>query len=91
LSLGGHLSGEDYQIVSDRRQAFRTHQNDMARLYEKVLPEGTISLDATALAADVHRQIAGRVIDDPGLPAPVAARRVEADCQRTGASEKGKT
>lgn len=61
LSVSGHLTGEDYRVVSDRRQAFITHQDEMTSLYERVLPHGTIPLDATAPVAQLHEDIIATV------------------------------
>jgi dTMP kinase len=62
MSIGGHMSGEDYRAVPDQRRGFVQHQNKAAILYQRVLPAGTIELDATASAADLHAEIVANVI-----------------------------
>jgi dTMP kinase len=57
LPIGGHMSGEDYRIVTDRRRGFVEHQNEMAVLYDTVLPDRTVSLDATLPQTDLQAQV----------------------------------
>lgn len=84
LSLGGHLSGADHRVITDPRQDFLTHQDDMTRQYERVLPETTVPLDATAEPAEVHRLIAERVIAELASRAS-GARAEPATAERSDA------
>jgi dTMP kinase len=61
LSIGGHMSGEDHRVVTDRRKGFVSHQSEMGDLYDDVLPDGTVRLDATAPAADLHAKVVAAV------------------------------
>jgi dTMP kinase len=61
MSLGGHLSGEDFRPVPDRRQGFLDHQGETAELYEQILPTGTVRIDCLDAKPDIHQRVTAAV------------------------------
>lgn len=60
-SVGGHMSGEDFRTVTDRRAAFVELQDRTEELYKEVLPPGTVSLPGSCDAAELHTHVISEV------------------------------